>query len=115
MRPDGYISFGVWVGDQQHAVWAHRLWTAWDLFVTVASHAGYDAQQAALIAASNGQGFSPTNQIENIAALTAGALRIIPRDRNGGRHPVPVSHRREDEELPCCRDPFAALALPPTP
>eukprot|EP00969_Alexandrium_andersonii_P118751 5251375-Alexandrium_andersonii.AAC.1 len=24
MRPDGYISFAVWVGDQQHAVWAHR-------------------------------------------------------------------------------------------
>eukprot|EP00969_Alexandrium_andersonii_P023707 1034972-Alexandrium_andersonii.AAC.1 len=47
-RPDGYIRFAVWVGAQEHAVWAHRTWTAWDLVFTVAGHAGYNAEQAAL-------------------------------------------------------------------
>eukprot|EP00969_Alexandrium_andersonii_P081514 3592881-Alexandrium_andersonii.AAC.1 len=27
MRPDGYILFLIWVGNQSHEVWAHLFWT----------------------------------------------------------------------------------------
>eukprot|EP00969_Alexandrium_andersonii_P182207 8051529-Alexandrium_andersonii.AAC.1 len=27
MRPDGFILFSIWAGNQAHEVWAHRFWT----------------------------------------------------------------------------------------
>eukprot|EP00969_Alexandrium_andersonii_P045249 1987078-Alexandrium_andersonii.AAC.1 len=74
MRPDGYILFLIWVGNQSHEVWAHRFWTVQNLITTTASVVGFIPERAALIDAYNGQGFNPGGQLDGVAALTGGAL-----------------------------------------
>eukprot|EP00969_Alexandrium_andersonii_P037750 1655157-Alexandrium_andersonii.AAC.1 len=72
MRPDGFILFSIWVGNQAHEVWAHRFWTVQNLIVTAATVAGFAADRAALIGAQGGHGFQPGSQLDGVAALTGG-------------------------------------------
>eukprot|EP00969_Alexandrium_andersonii_P339260 14996724-Alexandrium_andersonii.AAC.1 len=58
LRPDGYIKFLIWVGDQPREIWARRQWIVQNLTTAAASAAGFTPERAALIGASGGQGFN---------------------------------------------------------